>query len=236
MLSGLFISVQADHKSPLLLLPSRWASRVPNAPSVVARLLGVERPPTTCSPTPEARQPARSALAVLDVGPLSARALRDWPSTWPSQWLLASVSGRAQRVVTGAAAATGLSATGLEAAGRSGDASLEVRFCTQPAGCHRKRHTTIELGGPPSWAHALQGFSGLAGAANTAVRSTEVRQAALARLPHLASSSSIIWNRPPHAENHAKPLTSPTHCMCSRALCAARRNGEHRQSTGHCSR
>ena len=51
----------------------------------------------------------------------------------------------------------------------------------------------------------------MAGAAITAVRSTEVRQAARSCLPHLASSSSIIWNRPPHAEHHPKSLTSPTH-------------------------
>ena len=200
----------------------------------------MERPPTNSptpfSPAPEARQPARSALAVLDVGPLLARALRELPSTWPSQWLLASFRGRPQRVVTGAAAATGLSATGFQAAGRGGDASLGAHCCIGPAGCHPKRRTAIELGGPSSWAHALHGFSGLAGAAMTTVRSTEVRQAAPSRLPHLASSSSIIWNRPPHAEHHPKSLTSPTHCMCSRALCAARRNGEHRPSTGHCSR
>ncbi len=184
----------------------------------------MKRPPTAFSHAPEAGEPARSALAVLDVGPLLARALRDWPSTWPSQWLQASVRGRSQRVVTGAAATTGLSATGLEAAGASGDASLDADFCTQPAGCHPKRRTTITLGAPSSWADALQGFNGMAGAAMTTVRSTEVWQAAPARLPHLASSSSITWNRPPHAEHHAKFPTTPTDRMCSRGLCAAQRD------------
>ena len=111
----------------------------------------------------------------------------------------------------------------------------DARCCTRRGGSYRTRRTAIPLGGPSAWAHALQGFSGSAAAANTTVRSTEVRQAALARLPHLASSSSIIWNRPPHAEHHPKSPTSPTHCMCSRALCAARCDGEHRHSTGHCS-
>ena len=142
-------------------------------------------------PTP--RQPAHSAAAVLDVGSPSARALRHLPSTWPSQWPPKSFSDLVQTVVTGAPAMTYYFSSGFQAGGASGDALLDARCCTEPSGCHQNHRTTFPLGAPSAWADALQGFSGSAGASSATVRSTEVRQAALARLPHLASSSSIIW-------------------------------------------
>ena len=97
---------------------------------------------------------------------LAARALVHLPSTWPSQRPVKSVRDRSHKACDWRNGTSLLGDWLQSLRGNSWDAPLNARCCTKPAGCHRKRRTAIPLGGPSSWTHALQGFSGMAGAAN----------------------------------------------------------------------